>query len=273
MGSCSIRPKARMRSNRSGRREQMYTTAEQTRTTVISAIQPCSADGKSSKFPLSALCHSLDDLAEMWRQETLMGMCKAWVNAANTGIGVILGYQAATINVTPQYPLYEQLSSQEANESLQPRPQRAIWAMALLKATCRRWERCEQTPKRENQTFGSLRLRHTRTTRHNIRTWPLCSGSTKQHLCSSGPSRTQTRLPRPQLCNRWSRKSSSKMHSRLHSQDAAEISTTIQLDCRASHIGIRQHHEPAALRMSIGRGQSDELTRLDQSGHRQFDAI
>lgn len=89
--------------------EQMYTTAERTRETVISTYNLAQ---RMANLPAS-LYQRYATPWTTWRNVAAgntYGNVQGWVNAANTGIGVILGYQAATINVTPQYPLYDQLS-------------------------------------------------------------------------------------------------------------------------------------------------------------------
>ena len=91
--------------------EQMYTTAEQTRTTVISSYNLAR---QMANLP-NSLYQRYATPWTIWQNvaaDNTYGNVQGWVNAANTGIGAILGYQAATINVTPQYPLYEQLSQQ-----------------------------------------------------------------------------------------------------------------------------------------------------------------
>ena len=90
----------------------MYTTAEQTRTTRHLLVQPCSA--QMANLP-NSLYQRYATPWTIWQNVAAgntYGNVQAWVNAANTGIGAILGYQAATINVTPRYPLYEQSAQQ-----------------------------------------------------------------------------------------------------------------------------------------------------------------
>ena len=241
-----------MRSNKSGRRSRCTRLRNRRgrrsfpRTTLLGRWQ-------TFQIPFISAMPRLGRFGGTFAAGNTYGNVQGWVNAANTGIGVILGYQAATINVAPAISAIRTTQSSRASGSLQPRPQRAIWAMALLKATSRHWERCEQTPKRGNQTSGSWRLRHTPTIRHSIRTWRPCSESTKQHLCSSGPSKTQIRSRRPQLCSRSSRKSSSKMpQGRV--RRCRRISAAVPvLTVAPLTSGYGYDHEPAALKMSISR--------------------
>ena len=87
----------------------MYTTAEQTTDDRVSAYNLAR---QMANLP-NSLYQRYATPWTIWRNVAAgntYGNVQGWVNAANTGIGVILGYQAATINVTPQYPLYDQLS-------------------------------------------------------------------------------------------------------------------------------------------------------------------
>lgn len=88
--------------------EQMYTTAEQTRTTIVSAYNLAR---QMANLP-NSLYQRYATPWTVWRNVAAgntYGNVQGWVNAANTGLGVILGYEAATINVAPRYPLYQQL--------------------------------------------------------------------------------------------------------------------------------------------------------------------
>src|SRR5580704_17192507 len=88
--------------------EQMYTTAEQTRTTVISSYNLAR---QMANLP-NSLYQRYATPWTVWRNVSAgntYGNVQGWVNAANTGLGVILGYEAATINIAPRYPLYQQL--------------------------------------------------------------------------------------------------------------------------------------------------------------------
>ena len=64
MALYSTRLRAVMRSNRSGRRNRCTRLPSRHERNCDLDLQPRSADGESSGFTLSALCHSLDYLAE-----------------------------------------------------------------------------------------------------------------------------------------------------------------------------------------------------------------
>ena len=88
--------------------EQMYTTAEQTRTTVVSAYNLAR---QMANLP-NSLYQRYATPWSVWRNVaagSTYGNVQGWVDAANTGLGVIVGYEAATINVTPRYPQYQEL--------------------------------------------------------------------------------------------------------------------------------------------------------------------
>jgi len=89
--------------------QQLYTTAEQMRETVISTYNLAQ---RMANLP-GTLYQRYVTPWTIWRNVyagNTYGNVQGWVNAANTGLNVIEGYQAATLNVTPQYPLYGQLS-------------------------------------------------------------------------------------------------------------------------------------------------------------------
>ena len=89
--------------------QQLYTTAEKTRETVISTYNLAQ---RMANLP-GTLYQRYVTPWTIWRNvyaESTYGNVQGWINAANTGLNVIAGYQAATLNVTPQYPLYGQLS-------------------------------------------------------------------------------------------------------------------------------------------------------------------
>jgi hypothetical protein len=90
--------------------EQMYTTAMQTRNTVISSYNLATQ--------MSSLPNSLyQRYVTPWTRWTNVvagntyGNVTAWINSANTGYGAVTGFQAASINPASRYPLYENLSS------------------------------------------------------------------------------------------------------------------------------------------------------------------
>jgi len=89
--------------------QQLYTTAEQTRETVISTYNLAQ---RMANLP-GTLYQRYVTPWTSWRNvyaNNTYGNVQGWINAANTGFNVIAGYEAATINVTPQYPLYGQLN-------------------------------------------------------------------------------------------------------------------------------------------------------------------
>lgn len=91
--------------------EKMYTTAEQTRATVISAYNLAR---QMANLPASLYQRYLTpwtNWSNVYSGSTY-GNVAGWVNAANTGTGVISGYQAASLGVVPRYPLYQDLSPQ-----------------------------------------------------------------------------------------------------------------------------------------------------------------
>jgi hypothetical protein len=89
--------------------QELYTTAEQTRGTVISIYNLAQ---RMANLP-GTLYQRYTTPWTTWRNvyaQNTYGNVQGWIDAANTGLNVIAGYQAATLNVSPQYPLYGQLS-------------------------------------------------------------------------------------------------------------------------------------------------------------------
>lgn len=89
--------------------EQMYTTATQTRSTVLSSYNLARL---MSTLP-TVLYRPYTTRWTIWSNVSTgntYGNSGGWVNAANTGAGVNYGYQTASLNPAPRYPLYGALS-------------------------------------------------------------------------------------------------------------------------------------------------------------------
>ena len=223
--------------------QQMYTTAEQTRTTVISAYNLAR---QMANLP-NSLYQRYATPWTIWRNVSAgntYGNVQGWVNAANTGLGAILGYQAATINVTPRYPLYQQLSPAEPTDCRLTGGNHRSWVTELLKATSKHWARCEQTLKRGSPTSGRWRLRHTQTTQHSIPTWRPCSESTKQHLCSFGPSKTQIRFRQAAALQQMVSQKQQQDALKAAFEDAAEYQQQYNSTVQPLTSGIGNYDEP-----------------------------
>lgn len=91
--------------------QQMYTTAEQTRETVISTYNLAR---QMANLPASLYQRYVTPWTR-WSNvysANTYGNAGGWVNAANTGFGVLTGYQHAGFGPAPRYPLYGNLSAQ-----------------------------------------------------------------------------------------------------------------------------------------------------------------
>ena len=226
--------------------EQMYTTAEQTRTTVISAYNLAR---QMANLP-NSLYQRYATPWTIWQNVAAgntYGNVQGWVNAANTGIGVILGYQAATINVTPQYPLYDQLSQQS---------QRIVATQAATS------DLGDGIVESNLQTLGTMRA-NSEARESDIRQLEAAtySNDPAQHTDMATLQRinqaTLMQLRAQQDANQIAQAAAlQQIVSQKQQQDASEgsiprcrrISTAIQLDCAPLTSGIGNYHEPAALK-------------------------
>ena len=91
--------------------EKIYTTAEQTRATVISAYNLARQMANLPASLYQRYVTPWTNWSNVYSGSTY-GNVAGWVSAANTGLGVINGYQTAGIGAAPRYPLYENLSPQ-----------------------------------------------------------------------------------------------------------------------------------------------------------------
>ena len=103
---CSTRLKAGMQSNKSGRQNRCTRLLNRRRTTVVSRPITLPGRWRICQIPFINAMPLLGRSGRNVAAGNTYGNVQGWVNAANTGLGVILGYEAATINVTPRYPLY-----------------------------------------------------------------------------------------------------------------------------------------------------------------------
>ena len=87
----------------------MYTTALQTRNTVVSAYNLAYQMSNLPGFLYRQYATPWTNWNNVYAVNTY-GNIVGWVNAANTGYGVNNGYQAASISPAPRYPLYGNLS-------------------------------------------------------------------------------------------------------------------------------------------------------------------
>ena len=91
--------------------EQLYTTAEQTRETVISAYNLAQ---RMADLP-GSLYQQYVTPWTAWRNVAAVNTyqnVQGWVLAANTGVGVPDGYQAASVSPARRYPQFEDLSAE-----------------------------------------------------------------------------------------------------------------------------------------------------------------
>ena len=91
--------------------QQLYTTALQTRDTVITTYNLAR---QMASLPSALYQHYVTPWT-VWNNVyagNTYGNVQAWINAANTGNGVNVGYTQASINQASRYPLYGNLSPQ-----------------------------------------------------------------------------------------------------------------------------------------------------------------
>lgn len=89
--------------------QQMYTTALQTRNTIISAYNLAYQMANLPGFLYRQYVTPWTNWTNVYAGSTY-GNVTGWIYAANTGYAVNSGYQQATIPPAPQYPLYGSLS-------------------------------------------------------------------------------------------------------------------------------------------------------------------
>ena len=238
-GLCSTRLKAVMRSNKSGRLSRCTRLRNRRgrrsfpRTTLLGRWRTFQIPSINATPPLGRSGRNV-------AAGNTYGNVQAWVNAANTGIGVILGYQAATINVTPAIPAIRATQSAEPTDHCNTSGNQRSWAMALLRATSRRWARCEQTPKRGNQTFGRWRLRHTPTDPAQHTDMATLQRINQATLMQLQAQQDANQIAQAAALQQMVSQKQQQDALKAAFEDAAELSAAVPVLRRASHIGYRR---------------------------------
>jgi len=89
--------------------QQLYTTAVQTRSTIISSYNLARFMSTLPSLLYRPYVTRWTNWSNVYAGNTY-GNSGGWLNAANTGNGVNYGYQTASLNPSPRYPLYGSLS-------------------------------------------------------------------------------------------------------------------------------------------------------------------
>jgi hypothetical protein len=198
MGLSSTRLKALMRSNKSGRLSRCTRLRSRRGTTVISTYNLAQQMANLPASLYQRYATPLDYLAKrcsgqhLWECASVGRCCehRNWSDSSATKL------QRSTSRLNT---LCTSSSVKQSQRIIATQAATSDLGDGIVESNLQTLGRCALTQKHENQTSGSLRLRHTRLILAHIQTWPLCSGSIKQPLCSSEPSRTQIRFRRPQF--------------------------------------------------------------------------
>lgn len=91
--------------------QQLYTTALQTRNTVISAYNLAQQMAGLPGSLYRRYATPWTNWRNLYAADTY-GNVQGWINAANTGVGVSGGYRGVTITTVSRYPLYSNLDAQ-----------------------------------------------------------------------------------------------------------------------------------------------------------------